>query len=528
MRRVACYILFTLLALCLSFPYWARPCVSIQFDYESDKDLYYQVFYRGSYEEPFIPRYSVTKLIGKGCGSAEILIYPDEKIRKFRLDVGNVPGVLKIKNLAIVGDRGKVLMDFQNFHAVNITRYAPADNSVSIESKHGDPFIVYKLPVNEGKRSHIQWSKIGMIGFASFYLASVLHSMWLSRNEPLFCKVAPARLQNIEALRILFTLFVLVTHFFGSFKIWSSGGQAVEFFFLLSGYVLALNWKSDRKILDVAIQRYIRFVPLVVFGGLLASGGTRAWLGCLMLQNTGITQGDIPNAPAWYIAVLFWCSLFYMALMKVLNGRKLMLTIAVIGFLAGLMTINCKGGRLDLFAGFLTRGQLLGLFCMALGIYMTSCCRRKQDEIVQLKQHLVYTAFELIVLVYIIWGCFDKNIMLSSWIARPISHVLLLWLFVQKRGYVSSFFERPVFVSLATYSLSIYLTHWLFVITVRRYVLSEYPGWMENHIALSISLAILGSCVVGVLAHHLVEKPCTRYLTNFINWMKEGVVNKVH
>ena len=45
---------------------------------------------------------------------------------------------------------------------------------------------------------------------------------------------------------------------------------------------------------------------------------------------------------------------------------------------------------------------------------------------------------------------------------------------------------------------------------------------------MSILIAMVGSWILGILAHHLVEKPCTRYLTNFINWMKEGVVNKVH
>ena len=124
------------------------------------------------------------------------------------------------------------------------------------------------------------------------------------------------------------------------------------------------------------------------------------------------------------------------------------------------------------------------------------------------------------------YGCFDRSIMLSGFAIQVLSHVVLLYLFVLKRGLISSMLECAWMSRLARYSLSIYLTHWMFYKTVRTYVEQTSPRWLQDHVALSITAAIVGSYVVGVLAHHLVEKTCTRYLTRFFAWMKEGSLCK--
>ena len=115
----------------------------------------------------------------------------------------------------------------------------------------------------------------------------------------------------------------------------------MQFFFLLSGYLLAVTYRPERKIFDLAVNRYIRFVPLVVFGGLLAGGEWRSFQGLWMLQNMGLGIGDVPNAPAWYIAVLFWCTLFFVGLMKVFDKKQLLPILAVTAFAAIIMNIHC-------------------------------------------------------------------------------------------------------------------------------------------------------------------------------------------
>lgn len=205
-----------------------------------------------------------------------------------------------------------------------------------------------------------------------------------------------------------------------------------------------------------------------------------------------------------------------------------MLLTAVLGFLALLLTVQTPGDRHELFAGCIPRGMLRGVSCMAIGILMAQFCRRTPEEQTQSGQKFVYSLAELSILVYILWGCFNRFVYSPFFIVQILSHIALLYLFIVKRGYISALFEHPISAKLAKYSLAVYLTHWFFVVTVRNYMKVEFPDWMEEHVAMSILIAMVGSWILGILAHHLVEKPCTRYLTNFINWMKEGVVNKVH
>ena len=101
--------------------------------------------------------------------------------------------------------------------------------------------------------------------------------------------IASARLPsflNIEFLRIFFTLGVVCSHFFECIHLWNGGGRGVEFFFILSGYLFAWTWRSDRNIGDFMKQKFIRFVPLTVFGGLMCGGELSVLSNLFFLQNT--------------------------------------------------------------------------------------------------------------------------------------------------------------------------------------------------------------------------------------------------
>ena len=334
-------------------------------------------------------------------------------------------------------------------------------------------------------------------------------------------KSSYCRLANVEFLRIVFTIFVLVTHFFGNvFKIWTSGNQGVEFFFILSGYLLALTYKPDRGIIAYAQSKFVRFVPLVVFGGFLCSGGWSSLRGIFMLQGTGLYV-NTPNTPAWFIGTLFWTSILYLSFFKALDEKTRNLMIGIVVAVACMCISKWR-----MLHDFIPYEMLRGISCVGIGCLLAQCCRSDSTRAGLDKWSWGYTIAEVLLLSYILVGCFNRNVylLLGAWIFRPITLTLLLWLFIKKRGFISNLCDRPIFIHLAKYSLSVYLTHWCFGTTVRSFVQSNYPGWLESNVELSISIAMVGSCLLGVLAHHLVEKPCTRHLNNWLTRFKEDTL----
>lgn len=492
----------------------------LQFCSECNRELEYQVFWTEKPEERFCERKSTRKKVSKGKHFVEIDV-PATRLHHIRLDTGSQPGIVRIKDLAIHGAE-TIVLNGANFTPSGIKTFEAQGKGILITSSSKDPFIIYRQPVNsmEGKFT-VSYGNLFLILLSAFYLCYVLCDIWNNRKEKQRTK-STSTLLNIEFLRCMFTLFVLYRHFTTPFGIWNAGGLvAVQFFFMLSGYLLWLTYSPGKKLLDIAKQRWIRFVPLIVFGGLLTNGQWKSFEGCLLLQNTGLFP-DVPNSPSWYIAVLFWCTLFYISLIKLLPKNALLFTVTIIGFISTLPLVHISVDRLAFVANFIPISLMRGLSSMSMGIVLASICKRSLKEQINPKQGIIYTMAEVVVLCYVVLIVFNRHVFSENYILVPVSCGFLLILFVKKRGYLSSMFEKKVFGLLARYSLAIYLTHSMFQTSVFRLVSSHFPGWMQQHIGLSVTIAIIGSCIVGVLAHHLVEKPCTRYLTRFFAWMKDG------
>lgn len=330
----------------------------------------------------------------------------------------------------------------------------------------------------------------------------------------------PPSLINIEALRVYFTLCVVIRHMLAEFGWWGAGGViSVHFFFILSGYLLVLSYRPERSILEIAKQRYIRFVPLVIFGGMLNFGEWRSFEGIFMLQATGLYPAEIPNGPAWYIGVLFCLTLLYIGLMHTLSRKMFMMTVSIILFLSTLMVSHAPGNIAELYGGIVPKGMLRGTACMAFGILIAYFIRRNTNEIIPPAQRVVYTIAELALLSYISVAMYNIRAFSNIWITQPLYLCALLYLFIVKRGYISSWLEHTFYSKIAKYCLAVYLTHVCFQKMVKISLISEHSQWVREHATWVVILAVLASCIVGVLAHHFIEKPCTRYLSQFFNWL---------
>ena len=119
--------------------------------------------------------------------------------------------------------------------------------------------------------AHAKWdyynfAVLGILFFLTIHcLANYVASLFCRHGES---GQAPSptkeRMANIEFLRVVFTIAVLCCHFFNGMGIWNSGGYGVCFFFILSGFFLAMTFSPEKSVCDVLKNMIIKFTPLIV------------------------------------------------------------------------------------------------------------------------------------------------------------------------------------------------------------------------------------------------------------------------
>lgn len=134
---------------------WLIKGVSVAFDYESQKDCVVQIFHASDASISFDELYSIKKIIAAGKGRTEVYI-PTNKLARIRIDVGDGSGLVILSNLQIHG-RKNVNLDLERFTAHNIEHYEVKDGIATVISLSGDPYLVYREPLNEKGSYKIEW-----------------------------------------------------------------------------------------------------------------------------------------------------------------------------------------------------------------------------------------------------------------------------------------------------------------------------------------------------------------------------------
>ena len=173
---------------------------------------------------------------------------------------------------------------------------------------------------------------------------------------------------TLDGLRGVAALSVLVDHLISFFypNNWNlfHGYLAVDFFFVLSGFVIAHAYEGkladgSLTLSSFAILRLKRLLPLAWLGVALGAipwllspfgnGGIVGFLGrlpwALVLLPQPLTAGlVIPmNISLWSLSVEFWSNLIFAALIHRANTRTLCVT-AVLGFIGAAYATICCGG----------------------------------------------------------------------------------------------------------------------------------------------------------------------------------------
>lgn len=333
------------------------------------------------------------------------------------------------------------------------------------------------------------------------------------------------KMANIEFLRIIFTLVILDRHFFDRLEIWTVGHQAVIMFFILSGFFLAKTFSPQKTVLQYIKNSIIRFCPLILVG---------ACLRCLfvspikvegilsevfLFSATGIYDGRPYNAVSWYISVLFWVSLLYIYLLKTRKRETVNLVFAIIAFL-GIIGLNKRGYTINQFLG--DKGDIgyifemtlvYGLVLVAVGYFTWLLYEQLRNKIKPtLCRKIFFTFMEAAVLVYSVAMMHIEAISINNFAFLCMVFGSLITLFSLKIGYVSRLLERGIWIKLAKYCLAVYLTQAVVMWGIFTWCFKEYKGILMDNKCLTILSVFAICCLIGIWAHHVIEKNGARFL----------------
>lgn len=333
-----------------------------------------------------------------------------------------------------------------------------------------------------------------------------------------------AKLDGLTALRFFAALWVVVFHFRNqpaldiddSTRLLEKGYVAVDFFFILSGYIMAHVYgeavRSGRfSHRDYIWRRFARLYPLhlvtlagvlVLYVGLRTVGDTSPSderfnfallpMHLLMVHAWGTTPYEAWNRPSWSISAEFAAYLLFPALMWLaLRGRPGRALVGAVVFLA------LAWGLVQAVGGYeMTRLQSFGVIRIIPEFFLGLTLRRLDPRI----PGRVLAVAGVLVLALVQWSPSDLLIVLAlAVIVAGLAHAgAAAWL-----------------VYLGEASFALYMVHSL-VETAYFYGLRaaglEPTGPLLSVVALVIGVTL--AIVVAIAAHELIEKPARRWLTH--------------
>ncbi len=338
-----------------------------------------------------------------------------------------------------------------------------------------------------------------LFAMGAFLLYAMLYT--IIGKQRIFEQKTP-KMQNLEMLRLLFMVGIVVFHASPFVGIFSMGGLGVEFFFILSGFFLLLTFKPERATASFVKSKAIHFWPLTMLVALFNGKIALIPANMLFLQGTGLAA-SVP-VQGWYLGVLFWASLFYFYVLKVYKAETAKLIIAVTTFVSYYGFKQGWGGN----------EILRGLAGVGLGYFLGCLYLQIKDKNVYTGAG--YTIAEAIALSYSVGLMFVKQISPDNKIQAVIAFAVLIVLFALKRGKVSRFFEKPVFARLACCSFSIYMTHIEVTRSFVFHICDQYPNVFDEY---PHALMILVWCICyifGLMIWRYFEKPATDKLKKII------------
>lgn len=303
---------------------------------------------------------------------------------------------------------------------------------------------------------------------------------------------ASAKIENrylaLDSLRGIGALMIVIYHA----KINSSlfGGTVfhnlylfVDFFFVLSGFVIASNYQSKissrSELVEFMRRRFWRLYPLhllvliayvlletaelLVFDGLLGGVGGNAFSGdrsiqsivsnLLLVHSLGVHDYLTWNYPSWSISTEFYTYLLFAAA-TLLFGKRLGWAAVAAALAMPVVLFNVSDNGMRTTWDF---GLLRCVFGFSAGVVVWNLLKAKRRARFGFGSYWMNSLAELgLVLALVL---FLANANQTTAILIPFLFFVMVLVFTSDNGLVSSLLAARPFVLLGTWSYSVYMVH---------------------------------------------------------------------
>jgi peptidoglycan/LPS O-acetylase OafA/YrhL len=337
----------------------------------------------------------------------------------------------------------------------------------------------------------------------------------------------PDRFVQLDALRFFFALIVVLVHTIGFKLTLVHGGYAVDFFFILSGFVLThALLRRPMSAGGFAWARLARLYPLhlatllwlfVMVGGVQGGGGNGAEafvLNLLLLQGLGVIGSDTWNFPSWSISVEFLVNI--LLLYPVVRFRS-RVAASVIVIVAVAVILRVQGPVFDLFnvqpvyGPILSGGLLRGSAGILLGYLLYEAWLILTPRIDSSRWQVPATIVE-IALCGLLLFCLGTDRPIWRALPAPLSALLILQMATVPGG-LSRLFQTRLFAELGNISYAIYLLH------IPLFAVFVGAGWLpqrESGFTWMWCLYLLLLLGLAEISFYFLERPAQRRLNSLL------------
>ena len=343
---------------------------------------------------------------------------------------------------------------------------------------------------------------------------------------------------GMVGMRVIATFLIAIYHwelyykFLPNMQIFSCAFLCVEFFFVLSGFLLAkgmIEKKNSQTFVNMVSNRFIRLWPAFIVGTLLLpciyvitwfGGNYKNWLldgnhlkafliEIPMLQTTGFAGLEYINGPAWYASALLICSAILYFVIKYV--KKVYWGIALF-FSILFFSISFANTPTNFVFNVIPFPLVRGMAGMSLGVFAYFVHTKAKYKIQKLPRFVV-SLTEIIALIF-----FFKMLLiresnnLNLIVLIPI-FVLIVIMFSENFGIISIILKNKELAYLAEISYAFYIMQSF----CSNIFTCLYPNMKIQPIVTVVYLCL--NLVVAIGVHEFIEKP----LTTFLLWIKNSL-----